>query len=372
MKENITTPTKEAKDDCDFRLNYNLKTIEERIDLVSQIIEYCPSRLTSNYLEILADYVLELKVNKKEKDVLTKNRLITVNKRETSFEGLVSKLENGEDGIYALLAGNDKNIFLTSRMKITPKDIEEIPELKRLKKDIEAIEKLEGAATGKKRYLLKKQLIEMRQQQYVVKAETKPPINCTHLIKNINEIKFDEEITVDKNGVPNSTGIVNFFDPKCISLLLNHYVDLKEAVWGNFNSDAWAMMEDFDKVAEAALQSEYPHLYDLMIWKIDGKTNQEIKALIKKHYDINYNAEYISNVWRNRIPKIIAEAAKKQALLYWYKTVEKEHWKRCTRCHERKPVNNFFFSKNVSSADGFYSICKDCRRKKSVVLKRIP
>jgi hypothetical protein len=43
------------------------------------------------------------KQEKKEKAILTENRMATVNKRETSYEGLVSQLENGEDGIYNLM-----------------------------------------------------------------------------------------------------------------------------------------------------------------------------------------------------------------------------------------------------------------------------
>ena len=41
--------------------------------------------------------------------MLTENRMMTVNKRETSFECLVSQLENGEDGIYNLISENNKN-----------------------------------------------------------------------------------------------------------------------------------------------------------------------------------------------------------------------------------------------------------------------
>jgi hypothetical protein len=48
------------------------------------------------------------KQEKKEHKLLTENRMATVNKRETSFEGLVSQLENGEDGIYGMIS-NDKN-----------------------------------------------------------------------------------------------------------------------------------------------------------------------------------------------------------------------------------------------------------------------
>ena len=62
------------------------------------------------YLEVMADYLILCmeKQEKREKKILTDNRLVTVNKREASFEGLVSQLENGEDGIYNLL-NEDKN-----------------------------------------------------------------------------------------------------------------------------------------------------------------------------------------------------------------------------------------------------------------------
>ena len=50
------------------------------------------------------------KEEKKEKLYLTDNRRITIEKRETSFEGLAEKFENGEDGIYNLMT-NDKNIL---------------------------------------------------------------------------------------------------------------------------------------------------------------------------------------------------------------------------------------------------------------------
>jgi hypothetical protein len=60
---------------------------------------------SDKYLEVLADYLVLCmeKQEKKDKKILTENRMTTVNKRETSFEGLVSQLENGEDGIYNLV-----------------------------------------------------------------------------------------------------------------------------------------------------------------------------------------------------------------------------------------------------------------------------
>jgi hypothetical protein len=89
------------------------------------------------YLEILADYLILCmeKQERKERKILTENRMSTVNKRETSFEGLVSQLENGEDGIYNLINENKNQIFRPV-IKITQKDLEEIPLLQQLRDTI--------------------------------------------------------------------------------------------------------------------------------------------------------------------------------------------------------------------------------------------
>ena len=98
------------------------------------------------------------KQERKNKKILTDNRMVTVNKRETSYQNLVSKFENGEDGLWNLII-DDKNVLLTHKVSITEKDLEEIKPLRDLKESIAAVERMEKAATGKKKYLLKKQLI---------------------------------------------------------------------------------------------------------------------------------------------------------------------------------------------------------------------
>jgi hypothetical protein len=69
------------------------------------------------------------KQEKKERKLLTDNRMATVTKRETSLEGLVSQLENGEDGIYNLVSDN-KNTIFQPKVTITKKDLEDIPDLR--------------------------------------------------------------------------------------------------------------------------------------------------------------------------------------------------------------------------------------------------
>lgn len=120
-----------------IKLDYSLSTPEERNELVKQILAETPEP-SEKYLEILADYLVLCmeKQEKKRKNVLTDNRLATVNKREMSFEGLVSQLENGEDGIYNLITEN-KNTIFQPKVTITNKDLEEIPCLKQLRQTID-------------------------------------------------------------------------------------------------------------------------------------------------------------------------------------------------------------------------------------------
>ena len=95
-----------------IKLDYSLKTSQERNELVNKILSTAPSsQLTDKYLEILGNYILDAaitKEDKKAKYITTDNRQVTIDKRETSYEELVSKFENGEDGVYNLI-NNDKN-----------------------------------------------------------------------------------------------------------------------------------------------------------------------------------------------------------------------------------------------------------------------
>ena len=96
--------------------------------IVNQILQENP-----NYnLEILATYLINAKT---KESILTENRMVTINKRETSYEGLVSKLENGEDGLYNLIH-EDKQTILQPKISITQQDLEDIPYLRQLRSEI--------------------------------------------------------------------------------------------------------------------------------------------------------------------------------------------------------------------------------------------
>ncbi|WP_440972088.1 hypothetical protein [Megamonas funiformis] len=369
LEEEKTTEKqiKEENIQTTIKLDYSLETPEERNELVKKIINNTPSeQLTPRYLEILSDYIIFAmdKQERKQKQILTDNHMVTVNKRETSFEGLVGRLENGEDGIYNMIA-NDKNIIFTPKFQITQQDIAEIPELKQLVDAIAEVEKAEKKAVGKKKFLLKKQLIAMRQDQYVIRSAYKPPIYCMNAIKSFSKIDFDENVSISGNDEIEDNSLVSFFNPKHVSALLCNYSRLKEDAWGKFYSDSYFLMEDLDTLIEKTLRDSYPMYYDLLIYKIDGKQNLEIQSLLNQKHNVKHSVEYISSLWRNKIPKLLSEQAQEDYLIWYYTTQKKGKWKKCSRCGEIKLAHNKFFSKNKTSKDHFYSICKCCRNKKN-------
>jgi hypothetical protein len=109
---------------------------------------------------------------------------------------------------------------------------------------------------------------------------------------------------------------------------------------------------------------QFPLYERIVEYKIDGRQNVDIQQLIQEEFGIKHSIEYISSLWCNKIPKLIASAAEDQYLEWYYTTQEKGVYKKCSRCGQVKLAHNKYFSKNKTSRDGFYSICKACRNKK--------
>lgn len=306
------------------------------------------------------------KQEKKKRKVLTDNRLVTVNKRETSFEGLVLQLENGENGIYNLMNEN-KNQILSPKVTITKKDLEEIPYLRQLRDTINVWEAKLKVAEGKDAFVIKQALIDMRRDQYLIKNAYRRPI----LFNKINKSKFyfkieDKTHRFDKNGYPIPEG-VSLLDPAVCSAILCNYSRLKQDSSDQLEGDLYYLIESFDNISTIALKN-FPLYERLVECKIDGMQNNKIQLILQQEFGIKYSIEYISSLWRNKIPKLIASAAEDEWLNWYYLEKEYGTYKKCNRCGQIKLAHNKYFSKNKTSHDHFYSICKACRNKKKEVI----
>lgn len=345
-----------------LKLDYTLETPEERKQLVEKILEECPNP-TPQYLETLADYLVLCmeKQEKKERKLLTENRMATVNKRETSFEGLVSQLENGEDGIYNMMT-NNKNMIFQPKVMITKADVEEIPGLKQLREAIKMWEEKLKTASGRDAFIIKTAIIELRKDQYVLKDAYRKPIIPKNITRSKHYIPLESDFSFDDEGYVVPEG-VSLCDPKVVSAILCNYSMCKQESWGEFDKDLWYLMQEFDEVADAALK-DYP-LYDRICeYKVDGLQNIDIQEKLQLEFGIKHSVEYISSLWRNKIPKLIASEAEDRLLNWYFLNEMKGKYKKCSRCGEIKLAHNKYFSKNKTSKDGFYSICKCCRNSK--------
>lgn len=303
------------------------------------------------------------KQERKNRKILTDNRLATVNKREVSLEGITSQMQSGEDGLYGIMR-EDKNHLLTPKISITPEDIASIPPLAQLRRTIEDWEKALKRASGRDVYIIKKALIEMRKDQYLIKQAYQRPIVPQKVFgTSYSYIPLEDASYLDSSSGAVIVKGISFMDIKVVRALLAEYSKIKEDSYDDFRADAWYLMQDFEDLVESALAADYPYYYSLVTYKIDKKTNEEISKLLDKEYGIRHTPEYISSLWQNKIPKLIVAKATEDFLIYEYNRTRLPV-KKCSRCGQIKPANNTFFSRNSGSKDHLYSICKECRNRK--------
>lgn len=289
--------------------------------------------------------------------------MVTINKRELSLEGLIGQMENGEDGLYNLI-NQDKHQIFQPKVEITKADIEEIPGMKELREGIQYWEDKRKTVTGRDAYICKKAAIEMRKDQYLLKNSYRQPImfsKITHSGKPIVHLPSREWID-PATGQPMFWGI-SLLDYKVISTVLCYYDKLRQKAEGQFENDTWYFLEDFDRVCTAALE-DYPMYRRIIEYKTDNRSNIEIQQMLEEEFGFSHSIEYISSLWRNKIPKLIAAKATDEWLEWYYTFEEKGKWKKCSRCGQIKLAHTRFFSVNKTGKDGFYSICKCCRNKK--------
>lgn len=359
-----------------IKLDYTLESYEERIDLVNKIIELTPSdKLTSKYLDILADYLIftDYKKVRDDGEILTTNRKNYINMRETSFEGLAALFESeykesgnstGEDAIYNLITDN-KNILLVPKIKkIDDEDLAEVPGLKELVDEINRLENLLPTAHGKEKYSIKQNIKTLHQDKFILRTSHRGSINCINATKSSTSLDLYEDVSLDENGDLIVKANISLLIPQHVSALLCNYSTLKADNIGKFDSDMYYMIRSLEDLIDSTLALDYPLYFDLLVYKIDGMSNNDIQRELEQTFGVKYSVEHISSLWRNKIPKILAEQAQKNWLINYYTNEKKGNWKRCSRCGQIKLAHNKFFSKNKTSKDGFYSICKDCRNKK--------
>lgn len=346
-----------------MKLDLTIQTLQGRKDfLEKQFSTFDPS---PRDLEQAADYLIFMAEVEKRGELLTNNRMVTVNRRETSMEGLTEKLEGGESAFHGLIK-EDKNTILTPKVSITQKDLDEIEPLRQLRELIDELAERIKTMDGLDKYRAKKMLIEMRKDQYVIKNAFRKPIYPKTITKGSTVYNFDGDTGyVNEAGeyVEVSENFLDLWNPKHISHLLVNYSRIKQETEEDLDSDFKWLMYDLEDTIDKALADE-PVLMEILICKIDKLPNTEIQAILQEKYGTTHSQEYISSLYRNKIPQLIVDQMKEDWVNYIYLHHMKGEYKTCTRCKETKLALNRYYSINRTATSRFYSVCKKCRSKK--------
>lgn len=294
-----------------FILNPTLKTLEERQALVDEIFERLPyDSFKNTELEAISNYLIQPTIKKGDRTISTDNRKVTIRKREISADNLIEgKLEGGEDTFHLFITNNTKNTILTPKIGITEKDIEEVPGLKEIREDIKKLEEEveRRSKNGEDVRYLKRDIIELRKKQYIVKNAYRQPIphkTQNHSFGSYMNINLDfGDIKSVKKFLEFYPAIAKECNPASIST--NIYNNYKTGA----GSDIYALFMDFNDILNQSLK-EKPMLAFITKGRLDGYSNKEIKEMLEKYCNISYSADYIATLFRTEIPKLITEKAK--------------------------------------------------------------
>ena len=327
-----------------MKFDYTIIDAVERVEYIKILLQQ-NSYHSSRELEKMADYILR----GSDDYILTPNRLVTINRRETSFQGLSERLEGGEDALHNLIR-QDKQMILSPKNKITIADIEEIPELRLLRNRIKEWEDLMDWVEPKERYKIKRMLIEMRKEQYSIKQLYRMPMYC----RGTAQIKIYSS-AVDELRIDN---------PEHVSEILHNYIRLKQELVDDLHNDLRWTLIDLETIIEEYIKKYHPIYYDILLMKVGGDTNEEIQKHLAITHNKHHSQEYISSLWRNKIPQVIADGYKEQYLNWFYTFKSRGLYKTCSRCLEPKLAHQRYYGTNQAARYGFYSVCKRCRNKK--------
>jgi hypothetical protein len=354
-------------------LDFSLSTFDERKQYIDNLLKQTPrEQLTNNNLSRISDYLLFVsdknQTKKEQKEaypIITRNRESTVAKRQVSFEEMVDIYEHKEDSFYSIIT-NDKNQIMDPKDIITDEEINSIAGMRDIMQIIDNLNKQLSNPNAKNKYKIKTQIIETWKQAYLLRASARGGRSKkkTYPVNQIfSSFTPEEHIYFNEEGYPVSDSPISLLSSNAILFLLSNYAELKTETEDCVNNDMHSILMDLDALILRTFCPDHPIFFDVLLYKIYKYSNAEIKQLLLDKYGIVHTEQYISTLWRQRIPKMLVEKAQEEYLLWYYTFVEKGTWKTCRKCGETKLAHPIFFSQNNSSRDHFYSVCKKCRKK---------
>lgn len=317
-------------------------------------------RITNYELEHMADYILmcgdagsTLDERLEEFPIETKNRTVTIDKRQTSLDAI----SDSPIPIQQLTADPRRQQPLVRKDKV---DVKSNPKLASRYDVIESLRRQEDAADGLKLAALRQQETDEWKLIYEMNASTHHPMSQPRF-RQVARMDLGGTEWMDEELMPHSTSPINLLDENCVHFLLQNYYNLKSEVGDDTTSDMYFLLLDLEDLV-ARVFPKASELRTIMALKMEGASNSEVNEGIMDMWGKHHTRQYYSSVWCNRIPQLLVRQAQKDAVFrYWRNPDNKMTWKRCSKCGRLMPAHQLFFRRNGKGK--WYSTCKECYNK---------
>ena len=162
-------------------------------------------------------------------------------------------------------------------------------------------------------------------------------------------------------------GVLDFRDPVQVKRFiqfaeeLQDYVQKKGIIHAEMVDKALRWFQYFVNRCNLTPEEEL-----ILKFKIAKKGNKDIMKALEERGLTPYKENYISTVYTKRVLNAIAAQAQECLRMIEYITMGRGVFKECSECHRLIPRNSIYFNQRNNTKDGFYSDCKECRKKKRV------
>lgn len=334
--------------------DYTVKTAEGRLAHLLSLKSYDPEQ-AADYLLFVNDRGSAMGERSEEYPVLTRNRMVTVSKREVSAESLaVPGLCTSEEAM-SHAAGADYSCLPLDRRP----GCGEAPSAAEAQVDeaARAVEAMSRRARGRRRYLLKRQAIAIGKSRALVRGSERPgipPVPRPGGDPGAPEMPACGPALDMRTLMPSGRGTL--CDEDTVRQLLRHRWRLPQQAPG---TDLACLLMDLDRDVAEAYRGD-PAMLDLVRLKSEGRTNAEVAAHMRSRHGADRSEQYWASTWANRVPRDVASVERRRWLVHRYCDPVAGKWKVCSRCGRTLLAHPMNFSFNTSP-DGYYSICKRCR-----------
>lgn len=110
----------------------------------------------------------------------------------------------------------------------------------------------------------------------------------------------------------------------------------------------------------ALMQAEYRLIVEM---KSENWRNEDINNELRHRNLKTFSVNYISTIYKKRIPKLLAQAVEAHYELA-LALDQPDEWKRCSKCGKLLHLDSNHFRRLGKSKDGFVGSCKQCDKKK--------